>query len=299
MLDLTTIILTYNEEIHIRRCLENVTQFSKKVFVIDSPSTDHTVEICKEFDIVEVVVHKYPGNQAEQLNWALDNLDIKTEWILRLDADEYLSKGLIEEIKERTPKLDANVSGVNLQRKHFFMGKLMKFERNAIILRLFRNGKARCENRLMDEYMFIKDGDVITYDNLFFDHNLCTLSEYCQKHINYASREAAMILDEEYKLSENKSVATANIGVDGTSIRRSKHYYQNSPLFWRGMAYFIYRYFFTGTFLQGRAGFMYCFVQAWWYRNLIDGILVEVKRNCGENPDSIKKYLSDKYKIML
>ena len=83
-LDITAIILTYNEELHIRRCLENVCPIVKKVFVIDSPSTDNTVAICNEFDNVEVVVHKYPGNQAEQFNWALDNVKIDTEWILYL-----------------------------------------------------------------------------------------------------------------------------------------------------------------------------------------------------------------------
>ena len=57
MLDITTIVLTYNEELHIRRCLENVCSFSKKVYVVDSLSTDNTVEICKEFPNVEVVVH--------------------------------------------------------------------------------------------------------------------------------------------------------------------------------------------------------------------------------------------------
>ena len=95
-LDITAIILTYNEEMHIRRCLENVCPIAKKVFVIDSPSTDNTVAICNEFDNVEVVVHKYPGNQAEQFNWALDNVKIDTEWILRLDADEYLLPELVE-----------------------------------------------------------------------------------------------------------------------------------------------------------------------------------------------------------
>ena len=93
--DLTVIILTYNEEIHIRRCLENVCPLAKQVFVVDSPSTDKTAEICWEFDNVEVVVHKYPGNQAEQFNWALDNLPITTEWILRLDADEYLKSDVL------------------------------------------------------------------------------------------------------------------------------------------------------------------------------------------------------------
>ena len=298
MLDLTTIILTYNEEIHIRRCLENVCLFSKKVYVVDSPSTDRTVEICNEFPNVEVVVHKYPGNQAEQLNWALDNLDIQTEWILRIDADEYLSNELIEEIKEKTPKLPSSVSGINLQRNHFFMGKQMKYERNAIILRMFRNGKARCECRLMDEYMLIDEGEVITFDNLFFDHNLCTLSEYCQKHINYASREVAMMLDEEYGLSEYRRPESACIG-EAATFRKAKSGYQKLPLFWRSFAYFVYRYFLTGTFLLGKAGFVYCFIQAWWYRTLVDGILIEVKKACGDNPVAIKEYLLNRYKIKL
>ena len=115
-LDITVIILTYNEEIHIRRCLENVTPFAKKVFVVDSPSTDRTVEICREFENVEVVVHKYPGNQAEQFNWALDTLQIETEWILRLDADEYLLPELVEELKERLPVMPEGVSALSLSR---------------------------------------------------------------------------------------------------------------------------------------------------------------------------------------
>nr|WP_320039523.1 glycosyltransferase family 2 protein [uncultured Bacteroides sp.] len=299
MIDLTTIILTYNEEIHIRRCLENVCPASKKVYVIDSPSTDRTVEICNEFKNVEVVVHKYPGNQAEQLNWALDNLDIQTDWILRIDADEYLSQELIVEIEEKTSKLPTSVTGINLQRNHFFMGKQMKYERNAIILRMFRNGKARCECRLMDEYMLIKEGTTITYDNLFFDHNLCTLSEYCQKHINYASREVAMILDEGYGLSDYKRPDAESIGRGVSSTRKAKGGYQRLPLFWRSFAYFIYRYFFTGTFLLGKAGFVYCFIQAWWYRTLVDGILLEVRNSCKSDPELVKKYLLDRYKIKL
>ena len=116
MLDLTAIILTYNEEIHIRRCLENVCPIAKKVFVVDSPSTDSTVAICHEFDNVEVVVHKYPGNQAEQFNWAIDNLDIDTEWVLRLDADEYLLPELIDELNEKLPDMAEDVSALSLSR---------------------------------------------------------------------------------------------------------------------------------------------------------------------------------------
>lgn len=102
MLDLSVIILTYNEEIHIRRCLENVNQFAAKVYVIDCYSTDRTADIATELG-AEVVKHKWPGNQAEQFNWALDYLNIKTNWILRLDADEYVSDELINEMNKNYP----------------------------------------------------------------------------------------------------------------------------------------------------------------------------------------------------
>ena len=126
MLDLTAIILIYNEELHIRRCLEKVCPLSKKVIVVDSPSTDRTVEICKEFANVEVVVHQYPGNQAEQFNWALDNLKIETEWVLRIDADEYLMHELIEELQQRVPALPADITGIEFKRRHIFMGKWVR-----------------------------------------------------------------------------------------------------------------------------------------------------------------------------
>ena len=104
LLDITAIILTYNEEIHIRRCMENVNQFAKKVYIVDCFSTDRTVEIARKLG-AEVVEHEWPGNQAEQFNWALDTLEINTGWILRLDADEYLLPGLIEELREKLPAI--------------------------------------------------------------------------------------------------------------------------------------------------------------------------------------------------
>lgn len=299
MLDITTIILTYNEERHIRRCLENVCSFSKHVIVIDSPSSDSTVDICKEFDNVSVVVHPYPGNQAEQLNWALDHVNITTEWVLRIDADEYLSDNLIDEINKKLPVLGSNFTGVFLRRNHFFMGKRMKYERAAVILRLFRNGKAHCEKRLMDEYMMIEEGETTMFNNLFFDHNLSPLTDYCRKHINYAAREAAMLLDEEFKLSDNYNSTDYCIGKNVKSIRRAKSRYTKLPKFWRGTAYFLYRYFLTGTFLQGKAGFVYCFMQAWWYRTLVDGILSDVQRTCGKDVELIKDYLLKNYNIAL
>ena len=132
MLDITTIVLTYNEEIHIARCLENVCSFSKKVIIVDSPSTDRTREIAESFNRrtsnVEVVEHKYPGNQAEQFNWAIDNLIIDTEWVLRIDADEYLLPELVEELKQKLHEMPDDVKGIEFKRRHFFMGKRLARE---------------------------------------------------------------------------------------------------------------------------------------------------------------------------
>ena len=125
MLDISVIILTYNEEIHIRRCLENVNRFASKVFVVDCFSTDRTAEIATDLG-AEVVEHKWPGNQAAQFNWALNNLPISTQWVLRLDADEYLLPELVQELQDKLPSLPDDVSGVIFNRRHIFMGEWMK-----------------------------------------------------------------------------------------------------------------------------------------------------------------------------
>ncbi len=116
MLDLSVIILTYNEKLHIERCLKKLlplfsstnpsslipnplTLPSGRVFLVDCHSTDGTQEIARAYG-AEVVEHAWPGTQAVQFNWALDNLPIKTKWVLRLDADEYLCPETIEEVKQ-------------------------------------------------------------------------------------------------------------------------------------------------------------------------------------------------------
>ena len=156
MLDLSVIILTFNEEIHIRRCIENVCAIAQKVYVVDCYSTDRTVKIAKECG-AEVVMHKWPGNQADQFNWALDNIPINTEWVLRLDADEYLSEGLISEFNVRIPDIDKSISAVTLPLGRAFMGKILKhgIVNDVKMIRLFRRGKVRYEKRLMDDHLLV------------------------------------------------------------------------------------------------------------------------------------------------
>ena len=296
---MTVIILTYNEEIHIRRCLENVCPIAKKVIVVDSPSTDRTVDICHEFDNVEVVVHQYPGNQAEQFNWAIDHLKIDTEWILRLDADEYLMPELVEELKEQLPGMDKCVSALSLSRARAFCGRVLHhgIVNGIWITRIFRTGKARYEKRLMDEHLSV-EGEIVRMKHQFVDDNLMTIGQFTLKHEGYASREAALLLDAEYHLTDTSALPKDH-GEEVEKKRAQKERYAKMPLFWRAFGYFAYRYIFKLGFLDGKEGFLWDFLQGWWYRTLVDAKIFEVKKACGKDKEAIKQYIREKWGISL
>lgn len=296
MLDLTVIILTYNEEMHIHRCLENVKPIAKRILVIDCHSTDGTQEIASSLG-ADVVEHDWPGNQAAQFNWTLDNVDITTEWILRLDADEYLTDELIEELKQRLPSIPAEVSGIIFKRRHIFMGKWMRHGIYPVkLLRTFRRGHGAYEQRLMDEHIALTDGSTIEFEHDFCDHNLNDLSWFCKKHVDYAVREAAEMLDAEYGLSRRES---SDLTDQALEKRKKKQSYARKPLFWRSFAYFCYRYFLKGGWRDGKEGFIFTFIQGWWYRTLVDAKIFEIKRKCGNDPEKIKSLLREKHGISL
>lgn len=300
MLDLSVIILTYNEELHIRRCLENVLPFAKKVFVVDCFSTDKTKEIASHLGAV-VVEHAWPGNQAEQFNWALDNLPVSTEWVLRLDADEYLLPELVEELREKLPTLPEDVTGIIFNRRHIFMGQWMRRGIYPVkLLRVFRYGKGMCEQRLMDEHIQLTEGRAVEFAHDFCDHNLNNLSWFCHKHVNYAIREAVDLLDIELDLTgAAESDNGKEISPQALAKRMKKHKYARQPLFWRSFAYFCYRYFLKGACLDGKVGFIWTFLQGWWYRTLVDAKVYEIKRQCGNDKEKIKALLRREYGIRL
>ena len=187
-LDISVIILTKNEEIHIERCLENVKLFAKEVFVVDCLSTDRTVELAEGLG-AKVVKHAWPGNHAAQFNWALDNLPITTEWILRLDADEYLTPKLIDEFYEKIPTLSSEVSAVVLSLGRAFMGRVLKhgIVNGIKMIRLFRYGMVRYEERMMDEHFLIQEGIQTEFTNKFIDDNRCSLRVFVDKHNGYSA----------------------------------------------------------------------------------------------------------------
>lgn len=302
MLDLTVIILTYNEEIHIRRCLENVCPIAKDVFLIDCFSKDKTIEIAKDFANVTILQHEWPDTKyAGQFNWGLENVPISTEWVLRLDADEYLMPELVEELKVKLPTMPKDVNGIIFNRRHIFMDKWMKRGIYPVkLLRIFRYGKGMCEQRLMDEHIQLTEGRSVEFEHDFCDHNLNDLTWFCHKHVNYAIREAVDLLDIELGLTgAAETDETKNISRQAQAKRMKKHKYAKQPLFWRSFAYFCYRYFLKGACLDGKVGFIWTFLQGWWYRTLVDAKIFEIKKVCGNDRGKIIQYLKEKYNISL
>ena len=302
MLDLSVIILTYNEELHIRRCLEKIAPYVKQVFIIDCFSSDKTLEIAREYPNVMILQNKWPATKyAGQFNWALENAPIDSKWVLRLDADEYLLPETIAELNEKLHCLPNNVTGIVLKRRHIFFNKWMKRGTYPVkLLRVFCYGKAKCEQRLMDEHIQLNEGRSVEFEHDFCDHNLNDLTWFCHKHVNYAIREAVDLLDIEFGLTgvaetdENK-----NISRQAQAKRMKKHKYAKQPLFWRSFAYFCYRYFLKGACLDGKVGFVWTFLQGWWYRTLVDAKIFEVKRACGDNKEAIKRYIKEKWGIVI
>ena len=275
---ITAIVLTYNEELHIERCVRNLMQVCKKVYVVDSFSTDQTCEIAKACGAV-VLQHKYV-NQAQQFQWALDNCEINTDWTLRLDADEYLTEELVEEIREKTSSLPATVNGVNFTFRVKFLNHTIRFGmlRPVRILRMWRTGKAYMEQRWMDERMVLTEGEVVTFKHRFIDENLNGLTAWTQKHNNYSNREILTELDRRYGLFEQGASEALK------DRNRQKSTYYRLPRFLRAFMYFFVRYVCFLGFLDGVPGFVWLTLQAYWYRFLVDAKLLEMEKRIGKNP---------------
>lgn len=299
MPDLSVIILTKDEELHIERCLDNISPIAKEIFIIDSFSTDTTLDLARKYPKVTILQNKWVNNYAYQFNWGLDNAPITGKWILRLDADEYLLPELIDELKQKLPSMPDDVSGLVLKRRHIFLDKWMKRGIYPVkLLRIFRNGKGRCEQRLMDEHIQLTAGTTLELDHDFCDHNLNNLSWFCHKHVNYAVREAADLLDIEMNLTG--AAATDNnkeISEQAISKRLKKHKYARQPLFWRSFAYFLYRYILKGAWREGKEGFIFTFLQGWWYRTLVDAKVYEIKRKCDNDRQTIIRLLEEQYGV--
>jgi glycosyltransferase involved in cell wall biosynthesis len=301
MFNLTSIILTFNEEQHLERCFNGLSDLTDEIFVIDSFSTDNTSKLA-EYAGAKVYHHKWENNHARQFNWGLANLPIKTDWVLRLDADEYLTPELIREIEAKLPNLEEDVAGVILKRRVYFMDRWIKHGGYypTYLLRLWRHGAGQYEERWMDEHVKLEKGRSVVFDNDFIDHNLNNLSWWTEKHNNYATREAIDLLNIKYKFLKKDGIESSLISQQDKRKRWLKEkVYINIPLFLRPFFYFIYRYFIKLGFLDGIPGLIWHFLQGFWYRFLVDAKIYQIESLAKKENKTIPEIIYDHYGITL
>ena len=203
---LTAVVLSFNEERHLARCLASLEGVVDSVLVADSFSTDETLTIAEAHG-ARVVQHPFV-TQATQFNWALTQLDDDLDWVLRIDADEYLTEPLRREMREQLPTLGADIEGVYCGRRMTFQGRLIRHGGvfPVRVLRLFRRRRGQCENRWMDEHIKVA-GPTADLQGEIIDDNLQSLTWWTAKHNSYASREAVDLLNLEYGFMPFDSVA--------------------------------------------------------------------------------------------
>lgn len=277
-LTLTVIILTFNEARHIERAMASVAGFADRVLVVDSLSTDRTRELA---EAAGATVLKNPWkNYATQFNWALDNLPEGTDWVLRLDADELVTEALASEIKEKLARFGNEIDGVFVPRRMTFLGKTIRWGGvfPVQVLRLFRAGRGRCENRWMDEHIQVS-GKTAAFTGELIDDNLNSLTWWTAKHNSYASREVVDLLNLRYGFMPHETVADL-AGGQQAGVKRwiKEHVYARLPGGARAFFYFLYRFVLRLGFLDGSRGAAFHVLQGFWYRYLVDMKLLEVTR---------------------
>ena len=294
---ISTIILTFNEDKHIERCINSTKDIASEIFIVDSFSTDSTVKLAENLG-AKVFQQKWMNNHAKQFNWGLENLPIKTEWILRLDADEYLRPELVSEIKEKLPELDKDVAGVIFKRRVYFMNRWIKHGGYypTYLLRLWRFGSGKYEERWMDEHVKLERGKATTFANDFVDDNLNNLTWWTNKHNNYATREAIDLLNIKYKFLKSDSI-NAELSQQQDKRKRwvKENFYTYIPLFLRPFLYFIYRYIFRLGFLDGIPGLIWHFLQGFWYRFLVDAKIYDIERRAKKENKSFSEVIKEHY----
>lgn len=279
MSQLAVVILTHNEALHIGRALDTVAGIASEVFLIDSGSTDGTIEIA-EARGAKVLSNPWT-NHAVQFQWGLDNAPITADWIMRLDADEIIEPELAAEIARRLFDLPADVTGVNLKRKHVFMGRWVQHGGRypLVMLRIWRRGVGRIEQRWMDEHALLKHGRAVTFEGDFADCNLNDLTFFTDKHNKYATREAVDVINRRRNLFARDVDLTADQTSKKAAVTRfiKEKVYNRIPFQVSALGYFLYRYVFQLGFLDGREGAIYHVLQGFWYRYLVGAKVFELE----------------------
>ncbi|MGB6067553.1 MAG: glycosyltransferase family 2 protein [Desulfomonilaceae bacterium] len=267
MSSVAVVILTYNEELNLGQALDSVSGWADEVFVLDSYSSDATVDMGRRYGCT--VIQQRFENYAKQRNFALEQLPIRSEWVFFLDADEWVPDELKNEIRQ-VITASPEENGFYIKRRFIWMGRWIRRGYYPVwILRLFRLRKGRCEDRQVNEHIIV-EGKVGYLQKDFMHEDRKGITDWICKHNSYATREAQVLV----QVHDTGAYQEINARPFGTPAERKRwiryRVWSRMPLLVRPFFYFFYRYVLRGGFLDGKEAFIYHFLQGLWYPLLID-----------------------------
>lgn len=269
--DITAIILTKNEEINIKDCINSISMVVKRIVVIDSLSSDNTVAIA-EASGAEVYQHPFE-NYAKQYMYGVEKANADTVWTLRIDADERLTEESAVELERLCNENEtSDVAGIVLRFKKNFLGKDLYHGGVYPWMKMncYKTKYGAIEDRSMDEHIVLSQGSVIEMKNDCLHFDFKNLEYFVNKHNWYSSRETVDYFE---NLSKEKSKEE----LDFKTWIKMRFYYR-LPMGVRAHFYYVYRYYIKLGFLDGKEGKIYAFLQAYWYRYLVDAKIYECNK---------------------
>lgn len=271
----SVVVLTYNEEKNISDCLESIKDLGCEIFIVDSYSSDRTLDIASQYT-ENIFQHEFK-NYSSQRNWAQDNLPINTDWVFHLDADERATPELINELRDLSPSFLNKTDGLMISRRLIFWNKWIRHGQQypAYHLRIFKKNAGRCEDRLYDQHFYTRGNISILKSDLI---NIITpdLNDWLSKHIKWSGQEASEILSQ-HNLNNSHIITGNNKGNPIEKKRWLREQYYKLPLFFRPLIYFFYRYFLCLGFLDGKEGMVYHFLQGLLFRFLVDAKIYQIR----------------------
>lgn len=297
---MTAVVIAFNESLHIRRCIERLKGLVSRIVIIDSYSTDDTVAIAQGLG-AETIQHPFL-NHAAQFNWGVEAARITTGWVLRVDADEYLDEEGVAALRTAIAAATPEVSAFSMRRGVVFSERRIRFGgiSQVYLTRIWRTGMAKVEARWMDEQVLVSGGETVRIaDGAIIDENVNDIGWWTSKHNGYTTRQMIQWMLAELQRADEIDISQLNQHVRRKRILREQ-LYSPSPLFWRAIAYFLYRYVFAFGFLDGRAGFMFHFFQGLWNFFLVDVKIHEARQIVKQGGEQgFKRWTAEVYGIRL
>jgi glycosyltransferase involved in cell wall biosynthesis len=280
VIPVTLLVTTRDEEQNIESCLLSACGLIEQIIVIDSESADDTVKIASRY--AEVVSLPYDHTKIIPwiYQWALDNLEIRNEWVMILEADQRLTEELKAELGALFSRGHISESGFYVRRRQVFRGRPLRFGGygSKYMLKLFRRAAGQLDAEETDTRVYVK-GPVGRLSSPIVEenHKEDQILFYLQKHLRYAevfAREEILRRRE----SSNWKTEPALFGTPDQRVLWIKKLYFRLPLYVRPFLYFFYRYVILLGFLDGKTGSVFHFLQAFWFRLVMDIRIEELQK---------------------